>query len=561
MKPARLRTILSLMRRRAGRWRGTAGAVSVVEVDRPQPGPGVDRVRELFDDAFYAATYDDVVRAGLDGFEHYMRYGWGEGRDPSARFNALYYRDAHLDGSYENPLIHYANIGEELGLSMAPPDADSFLELQKEFCQEYFSERDYRDMSGFDGDDALLHYLRTGWREGFAPSLSFDPQEYLSDHRFLSAHDVSPLYHHASQRRARGDEIPLSPDLLVPPDETALLLRLEAPTRMLQPPPVIELAPMPEFIRRRLTPIWNSGHVGGKPVSSYRFENVYVTGEGLVFTADARLIEITRSQHIDHYIREGALAVATAEKTGCATIEAGVLAESRGARNYGHFILEMLPRAWFARSELDCRWPAIIQGHGSPVEHVSREALRSIGFAPDEILSVGRDPVFVRELIFIDGLAAHPLYLSPLALRCFDEIAERMPAGPTGKVYASRGSGSPRDFADEPAVAAALTAAGFAAVATGGMRFEAQVALFREAEHVVGVTGAALTNLLFCRPGTQVTVFSPTSASEVLFWLIAELRGLRYREVRCEEVGPQRGELPWDRALAIAPQEVLRLIS
>ena len=47
----------------------------------------------------------------------------------------------------------------------------------------------------------------------------------------------------------------------------------------------------------------------------------------------------------------------------------------------------------------------------------------------------------------------------------------------------------------------------------------------------------------------------------MLFWLIAELRGLRYREVRCEEVGPQRGDLPWDRALAITPEEVLHLIA
>ena len=532
----------------------------VIEVDGPRCGPDTDRVRDLFDDLFYLSTYADVARANVDCFEHYMHYGWREGRNPSGQFNTLFYRDTHLDGSFENPLVHYAVSGEASGLSTVPLDADSFLELQCKLCREYFSESDYRARSGYDGGDALLHYLRTGWRDRLAPSSLFEPEDYLSHHQFLHAHDVSPFYHYASQRRA-CDEPPLSPDLLVPPGETTLLRRFETPTMALRPPPVIELAPMPGFIRERLTPIWNMPHVGGQPVSSYRFEDVYVTGEGLVFRDDGRLIEITRSQHIDRYVREGALKIASAEKTGCATIETGVLAESRGARNYGHFILEMLPRAWFARSQLDCRWPAIIQGHGSPIEDVSRQALQSIGFAPAEILSVGFDPVHVRELIFIDGLAQHPLYLSPVALRCFDEIAERVPAGSVGKVYASRGSGSARDFADEPAVAAALKAAGFAAVATGGMSFEAQVALFRGAEHVVGVTGAALTNLLFCRPGTRVTVFSPTNASEVLFWLIAELRGLRYREVRCGSIGAQHGNLPWDRALAIAPEEVLRLIA
>ncbi len=532
-------------------------------VDAAQPGCGSDgeRIHRLFDAPFYAAIYEDVVRADIDPFEHFMQYGWREGRDPSPHFNTLFYRDMHLAGSLENPLIHYIASGEARGLSTQPLEVDDFLAMQCALCRDLFSEVDYRRRAGYDGENALQHYLSIGWRESIAPSVLFEPEEYLSHHRFLSGHDISPLYHYASQRRACGVEPPLPFDLLIPPPEDALRHRLDVPLVALPPPKVIELAPMPDFIRQRLTPIWSGAHAGGRPVSSYRFENVYVTGEGLVFTADGCLIEITRSTHIDRYIREGALAVSAARATDCPTIEAGVLAENRGARNYGHFILEMLPRAWFARSQLDCRWPAIIQGHGSPIEHVSRQALRSIGYAPSEILSVGRDPVLVRELLFVDGLAEHPLYLSPFALRCYDEIAEGISAGTTAKVFASRGRGATRNFVDEPAVATALEAAGFSIIAAGDMSFEAQVALYRGAEHIVGVSGAALTNLLFCRPGTRVDVFSPTSASEVLFWLISALRGLRYREIRCEEVGLKRGHLPWDRDIAISPDEVLRQIA
>ena len=113
---------------------------------------------------------------------------------------------------------------------------------------------------------------------------------------------------------------------------------------------------------------------------------------------------------------------------------------------------------------------------------------------------------------------------------------------------------------DESSVAAQLAAAGFHRATTGDMPFEAQVALFKGASHVVGIGGAALTNILFARPGTRVTVISPSSASEVLFWTIAELRGLDYEELRCREVGPQQGPLPWDRSIDLQPADLARLL-
>lgn len=521
------------------------------------------RARLRFDDTYYTETYADVSDPGFDRFSHFMEHGWREGRNASAAFDTLYYRDVHLGGAAENPLLHFVDEGEALGLKTRPAAHDtSYLEVQRALCSSYFADADFRAWSGYDGEDALGHYLREGWRKAVPPSLLFDPARYVSQHCFILHHDISPLYHFASQRRFRDEGSPLTLDLFVGPPPGTLLERVVSPTHVLTPPKLVELEPVPNPLRQRLDAIWRNGKTGGEPRSTYRFRNVYVTGEGLVFTNDASVIDVTRYGHTDDFIRKSALAIATAHKRGhCETIEAGILAKTRGAPNYGHFILEMLPRAWFARTRLQCSFPAIIQGAGSQIEHISREALRCVGFGPNDIIARGRDPIFVRELIVVDGLVKHPTYLSPTILDCFDEIASRIEAGSFEKVYAARGAGTVRDFLDESAVAAQVAAAGFHRATTGEMPFAAQVALFKGASHVFGIGGAALTNLLFCRRGTRVTLISPSSASEVLFWTIAELRGLAYEEVRCREVGPQKGSLAWNRSIDVQPADLARLLT
>ena len=58
------------------------------------------------DAAWYLATYPDVALAGMDPVEHYLRHGWGEGRDPRPDFSTTAYAAGRpwLRG---NPLLHH----------------------------------------------------------------------------------------------------------------------------------------------------------------------------------------------------------------------------------------------------------------------------------------------------------------------------------------------------------------------------------------------------------------------------------------------------------------------
>jgi hypothetical protein len=69
----------------------------------------VERVRNAFNRAYYLAEYPDVREAGVDPFEHYMRTGWREGRDPSPDFSTSYYLKHAPDVATAeiNPFVHW----------------------------------------------------------------------------------------------------------------------------------------------------------------------------------------------------------------------------------------------------------------------------------------------------------------------------------------------------------------------------------------------------------------------------------------------------------------------
>ncbi|ACA20756.1 conserved hypothetical protein [Methylobacterium sp. 4-46] len=72
-----------------------------------------------FDPVFYLATYPDVAEHGCDPLEHYLTFGWKEGRDPSAQFSTSGYLSANPDVAEAgiNPLVHYRMHGLAEGRS------------------------------------------------------------------------------------------------------------------------------------------------------------------------------------------------------------------------------------------------------------------------------------------------------------------------------------------------------------------------------------------------------------------------------------------------------------
>jgi len=86
------------------------------------------RASGLFDETWYAVSYPDVASSGMDLLDHYMHYGWREGRLPSRWFDVDRYarecRDFRADR--DNPLLHllqrHANDPATVGRAVAGPE-------------------------------------------------------------------------------------------------------------------------------------------------------------------------------------------------------------------------------------------------------------------------------------------------------------------------------------------------------------------------------------------------------------------------------------------------------
>lgn len=72
-----------------------------------------ERVRAEFDAAFYLAKHADVAEAGADPFDHFMMFGWREGRDPSPDFSLARYLafNPDVEKAGINPFQHYIEHG------------------------------------------------------------------------------------------------------------------------------------------------------------------------------------------------------------------------------------------------------------------------------------------------------------------------------------------------------------------------------------------------------------------------------------------------------------------
>lgn len=80
----------------------------------------IDPVRAEFDAEYYLATYADVAAAGVDPFQHFMTFGWREGRNPNKRFIMATYLEANPDiaAAGVNPFAHYIVTGRGEGRSL-----------------------------------------------------------------------------------------------------------------------------------------------------------------------------------------------------------------------------------------------------------------------------------------------------------------------------------------------------------------------------------------------------------------------------------------------------------
>ena len=251
--------------------------------------------------------------------------------------------------------------------------------------------------------------------------------------------------------------------------------------------------------------------------------------------AAGRLYRSSIAQHTAANIATAAQALQAARAAEQVPGHAGpvVLCKKIGSFNFGHWLLEMWPRAILAREHLhltDLRYA--VHALDGPLAQVMRASLTLAGIAENAMIDTPWEPQFFADLFLIDGLTEHGRYMSPLAVRCLDRLIAPVPQGAAERLYVTRHSASWRRFEHEAAMIRIAEREGYAVVDPGEMGLLQQISIFKGARRVVGIIGAAMTNTAFMAPGGQVGVFVPATMPDNFFWFISQIRQHEYREFR-----------------------------
>jgi capsular polysaccharide biosynthesis protein len=287
---------------------------------------------------------------------------------------------------------------------------------------------------------------------------------------------------------------------------------------------------------------WSKGRFEERDVEVFNIKNAYIVDECLILDEELRVISNASDDYTEAEIAQAISDVKRmlAEDSLPHFGGVGIVSKRRAINNYGHFLMEMVPMALIAYLIYGFRNPCyILHRLEAPMMDVLLRAARLMGIRLDYVFMPGyREPMHFENLVIVRGLTKHGTYMSPLCVTATAEMGTKIPKGNIKRLFIKRVPRWRRGRAliNEDQICMRLMDSGFEAVEPGAMTLEQQIAAFRGAELVVGVMGAALTNIVFCQPGARVVSLVPANFPDTFFWFIATHKGLSYTEIRGDQI-------------------------
>src|SRR4051794_9687051 len=149
---------------------------------------------------------------------------------------------------------------------------------------------------------------------------------------------------------------------------------------------------------------WDARFVPEGRVCLHRVRDCFVVGEGLVFDRNLAALRPTLTQHT---LQEVAAARAQLEDAlraqSVPSLPSALLCCKRGAANYFHWVIEMLPMA-----HMGLRWGVPVGTRflvpAAPMSAIVQESMGLLGIAPERLVPCW-EPVHVQELLIVTGLS------------------------------------------------------------------------------------------------------------------------------------------------------------
>ncbi|MGO3517618.1 MAG: glycosyltransferase family 61 protein [Acetobacter cibinongensis] len=326
---------------------------------------------------------------------------------------------------------------------------------------------------------------------------------------------------------------------------------LFSPAFTLPAPRVRNLKIIPPQILEAMRPGWLTGQHVARPIQVTKLFDVFVTEEGLVFTQDRKLIAQSITQHSPQECQR-AYERLTAQGAHQSIEQPSLLLRKRGDHNYGHWLVEVLPKLWAAEHRVAVT-TLVVPALASAMQSVIRDSIALSAARHYAYLPVStQDICFFKELVLVHGLTEHGVYMSPQVFDRTDAMRMSLPESQPMKIYVER-TQSARRVVNAADCQKILQQKGFISVDPAHLTFLEQVRLFKNAVCVVGVMGAGMANMAFCPSGCKTVVLAPATMPDTFFSFIAGLRRLNYTEIR----GPMTPEtMSWDEPFSIDPAQL-----
>lgn len=187
--------------------------------------------------------------------------------------------------------------------------------------------------------------------------------------------------------------------------------------------------------------------------------------------------------------------------------------------NYYHWVVEILTRLF---AYPDTERPRLIVN--SPLASWQSESLHMLGFSDDDLLLLDHGYHSFETLYFPSHIGINPLTLNWLRSKMLPGERPR----PSKRIYISRRMAARRRVLNEEELEPILLERGFTFVDLETFSFAEQVKTFSEAEMIVAIHGAGLTNMVWAPPGCKVLELMHPSHVKLMYYVLSELLGQPY---------------------------------
>ncbi len=200
-----------------------------------------------------------------------------------------------------------------------------------------------------------------------------------------------------------------------------------------------------------------------------------------------------------------------------------------GTANYGHVVVEMLPKLVNARKLGLTNVNILVPQEAGWAAEIIRQTARRVGLEPCVVLVDGASAIRVDELLLLSPVSQHNNRKSRTLLDLRDVWLSDVgrPSGAGRRIAVWRTPTEKRRLLNDPEVRRLLEKRRYKIVNPGEMSFTDQIRLFAEASEIVGLLGAGMTNCLFAPPEAKVFIIDH-GIYDFFFWDLCCLNGQEF---------------------------------